>query len=68
MLVPGGRFVIADVVEPVDPGDARTSLTPGYDKPSPLRSQLEWLADAGFEARATWAAGDLAVILATLPV
>ena len=68
VLVPGGRFVIADVVEPVDPGDARTPLTPGYDKPSPLRSQLEWLADAGFEARATWAAGDLAVILATLPV
>ena len=68
VLVLGGRFVIADVVEPVDPGDARTSLTPGYDKPSPLGSQLEWLAEAGFEARATWAAGDLAVILATLPV
>ena len=68
VLVPGGRFVIADVVEPVDPGDARTPLTPGYDKPSPLRLQLERVADAGFEAGATGAAGDLAVILATLPV
>ena len=68
VLAPGGRFVIGDVVEPVDPADATTPLTPGFDKPSPLRSQLEWLADAGFEARATWAAGDLAVILATLPV
>ena len=68
VLVPGGRFVIADVVEPVDPGDARTPLTPGYDKPSPLRSQLEWLADAGFEAAPVRAAGDLAVILATFRV
>jgi L-threonylcarbamoyladenylate synthase len=67
VLVPGGRFVIADVVEPVDPGDAPTPLTPGYDKPSPLQSQLKWLADAGFEARATWGQGDLAVVLATVP-
>lgn len=67
VLVSGGRFVIADVVEPVDPGDARTALTPGYDKPSPLGSQLEWLADAGFEARAIWSDGDLAVMLATVP-
>jgi L-threonylcarbamoyladenylate synthase len=66
VLVPDGRFVIADVVEPADPGDARTPLTPGYDKPSPLRSQLEWLAAAGFEARPIWADGDLAVVLATV--
>jgi L-threonylcarbamoyladenylate synthase len=66
VLAPGGRFVIGDVVEPVDPGEARTPLTPGYDKPSPLGSQLEWLAGAGFEAHASWAEGDLAVIVATV--
>ncbi len=68
VLAPGGRFVAGDVVDPVDPADATIPLTPGFDKPSPLRSQLEWLADAGFEARATWAAGDLAVMVATVPV
>ena len=67
VLRPGGRFVMADVVEPLDPADARVPLTPGYDKPSPLGSQLEWLADAGFEARATWGRGELAVVLATVP-
>ncbi len=67
VLRPGGRFVIADVVEPVDPADARVPLTEGFDKPSPLRSQLEWLAESGFEASATWAEGDLAVVLATRP-
>jgi tRNA (cmo5U34)-methyltransferase len=63
VLEPGGRFVIGDVVEPVDPADARTPLTPGYDKPSTLQAQLEWLADAGFEASKSWSDGDLAVIL-----
>jgi L-threonylcarbamoyladenylate synthase len=67
ILAPGGRFVIADVIEPVDPDDARIPLTPGFDKPSPLRLQLEWLADAGFEAHASWVEGDLAVMVATLP-
>jgi hypothetical protein len=30
--------------------------------------QLRWLADAGFDARATWARRDVAVIRADYPV
>ena len=47
-LVPGGRFVLADVVIPVDPADAVTPIDDGdYDTPSPAADQLEWLAQAG---------------------
>jgi tRNA (cmo5U34)-methyltransferase len=67
VLRPGGRFVLADVVVPADPADATTPLTPGFDRPSPLADQLRWLAEAGFEARVAWAAGDLAVVVADAP-
>jgi tRNA threonylcarbamoyl adenosine modification protein (Sua5/YciO/YrdC/YwlC family) len=63
-LAPRGRFVLADVVVPADPSDAVTSLTPAFDKPSPVADQLGWLAGAGFDARVTWAQRDLAVIAA----
>ena len=63
-LAPGGRFVLADVVVPVDPAAATTPLTPGYDHPSPLADQLRWLAEAGFEPRVVWERGDLAVVAA----
>ena len=63
----GGRFVLGDVVAPVDPADAVTSLTPGFDHPSSLADQLEWLGDAGFVARVAWAHRDLAVIVADVP-
>jgi tRNA threonylcarbamoyl adenosine modification protein (Sua5/YciO/YrdC/YwlC family) len=66
-LAPGGRFVMADVVVPEDPADAVTSLTPGYDHPSPLRDQLQWLAEAGFEAGEVWAQADLAGLAARRP-
>ena len=67
VLSPGGRFVLADVVVPVDPADATTSLTPGFDRPSSLADQVAWLRDAGFEVRVCWASGDLAVIAADAP-
>jgi L-threonylcarbamoyladenylate synthase len=63
-LVPGGLFVMGDVVVPVDPADATTPLTPGYDRPSPLADQLNWLSEAGFEPRVVWEQGDLAVVAA----
>jgi tRNA threonylcarbamoyl adenosine modification protein (Sua5/YciO/YrdC/YwlC family) len=63
-LAPGGRFVLADVVTPVDPADAISPLTPGYDHPSSLADQLRWLTEAGFEARAVWSHADLAVLVA----
>jgi L-threonylcarbamoyladenylate synthase len=67
VLVPGGRFAIADVVVPAD-AEAETALTAGYDKPSPVADQLEWLAQAGFDARVTWEHGDLAVIEAQIAI
>ena len=66
-LVPGGRFVLADVIVPVDPADAVTSLTPGFDHPSPLTEQLAWLREVGFAARVVWEHRDLAVVVADAP-
>jgi L-threonylcarbamoyladenylate synthase len=60
----GGRFVLADVVVPMAPEDAVTSLSPGFDHPSTLADQLRWLAEAGFDARVSWQHRDLAVIVA----
>jgi tRNA threonylcarbamoyl adenosine modification protein (Sua5/YciO/YrdC/YwlC family) len=63
----GGRFVLADVVVPVDPADATTPLTPGFDRPSRLSDQVSWLLDAGFDVRVCWSSGDLAVVAADAP-
>jgi L-threonylcarbamoyladenylate synthase len=63
-LVPGGRFVLADVILTADPAAATAPLTPGYDKPSTVADQLTWLVAAGFDARVVWGSGDLAVIVA----
>lgn len=62
VLRPGGRFVLGDVVVPVDPADAVISLTPGFDRPSTLAEQLAWLGEAGFQAHVTWQHRDLAVV------
>jgi tRNA (cmo5U34)-methyltransferase len=64
VLRPGGRFVLGDVVIPVDPDDAVTPLTSDHDRPSTLADQLRWLADAGFDATATWSERDLVVVRA----
>lgn len=65
-LAPGGRFVLADVIAPVDPAEASTPLTPGYDHPSSIADQLRWLKEAGFDARVGWTHADLAVLVADL--
>jgi len=65
VLAPGGRFVLGDVVVPEDPGDAVIPLSDGYDHPSPLGVQLEWLAATGFDARVVWEHKDLAVVVAS---
>ena len=66
VLTPGGRFVLGDVIEPEDPADAVTSLTPDFDRPSPVADQLAWLAEAGFSAHVRWRHRDLVVISAEL--
>jgi L-threonylcarbamoyladenylate synthase len=64
MLSPGGRFVLADLVLPVDPAEARTPHTPGFDKPSSMADQVRWLREAGFEeVEVVWERGDLTVIV-----
>jgi tRNA (cmo5U34)-methyltransferase len=63
VLVPGGRFVLADVVVADGLAGAGTPLTPGFDKPDSVADQLRWLADAGFEPEVVWERGDLAVIV-----
>ena len=62
-LAPGGRFVLADLVLPVDPAAARTPFTPGFDKPDSVADQVRWLSEAGFDVYVTWEEGDLAVIV-----
>jgi tRNA threonylcarbamoyl adenosine modification protein (Sua5/YciO/YrdC/YwlC family) len=66
-LAPGGRFVLADVVVPEDPAQAKIPLTPGFDRPSSVADQLQWLAEVGLEARVSWAQDDLAVVVANAP-
>jgi tRNA (cmo5U34)-methyltransferase len=63
VLRPGGRFVLADVVTPDDPADAVTTIDEGYDMPSGVGEQLEWLERAGFDARLHWQRRDLAVLV-----
>ncbi len=60
-LRPGGRFVLADVVLADDPV---IELTPGYDRPSGVAEQLDWLEAAGFTGRVAWRRRDLAVLVA----
>jgi tRNA (cmo5U34)-methyltransferase len=63
-LAPGGRFVLGDVVVPEDSADIVVPLDDGYDKPSPVADQLQWLRDAGLEARLRWSRRDLALMVA----
>jgi tRNA (cmo5U34)-methyltransferase len=67
VLRPGGRFVLGDVVIPVDPADAVTPVTYGHDRPSTLAEQLQWLADADLEASTQWSERDLVVVRADRP-
>jgi tRNA (cmo5U34)-methyltransferase len=65
-LTPGGRFVLADVVEPVDPSYVVTAIDPDIDHPSKLDEQVAWLEAAGMLPQVTWTHRDLVVIVATL--
>ena len=67
VLRPGGRFVLGDVVIPVDPADAVTPVTYGHDRPCTLAEQLRWLADAGLTASTVWSERDLVVVRADRP-
>jgi tRNA (cmo5U34)-methyltransferase len=63
LLAPGGRFVLADVIVPADPADAVTPLDEGYDMPSRVDEQLQWLRDANLIPTLRWQRRDLAVLV-----
>jgi tRNA (cmo5U34)-methyltransferase len=65
VLVPGGTFVLADVVVPEREEDVVTPIDGVYDMPDRLDDQLAWLRDAGLDAEAVWSYKDLAVMRAT---
>jgi tRNA (cmo5U34)-methyltransferase len=64
-LDPAGRFVLADVVEPVDPSYVVTAIDPEVDHPSKLDEQLAWLEAAGLVPEVTWTHRDLVVIVSS---
>jgi tRNA (cmo5U34)-methyltransferase len=68
VLVPGGRFVMGDVVTPKDPDDVLIENEPGYDFPSTVSDQRKWLSQAGFQIQTTWVCKDLAVFKAELQI
>ena len=61
-----GRFVLADVVEPVNPSYVVTAIDPEVDHPSKLDEQLAWLEAAGLFPKVTWTHRDLVVIVGSL--
>jgi len=61
-----GRFVLADVVEPVNPSYVVTAIDPEVDHPSKLDEQLAWLEAAGLFPEVTWTHRDLVVIVGSL--
>ena len=62
-LDPSGRFVLADVVEPVNPSYVVTAIDPEVDHPSKLDEQLAWFEAAGLSPEVTWSYRDLVVIV-----
>jgi tRNA (cmo5U34)-methyltransferase len=63
VLSPRGRFVLGDVVVPVDPADIVTPIDGEYDKPSTVAEQVRWLEAAGLRASIAWGQRDLAVLV-----
>ena len=66
-LTRGGRFVLGDVVVPVNPADVVTPIDGTYDTPSMIAEQLEWLTTCGLQAAVAWAHRDLAVLIGRAP-
>jgi len=62
-LDPAGRFVLADVVEPVNPSYVATAIDAEVDHPSKLDEQLAWLEAAGLVPEVTWSHRDLVVVV-----
>jgi tRNA (cmo5U34)-methyltransferase len=66
-LRPGGRFVLGDVILPPDVTSVVIPLTAGWDKPSTVAEQVQWMEDVGLEVDVLWQEDDLAVFRADRP-
>jgi tRNA (cmo5U34)-methyltransferase len=64
-LHPRGTLVLADVVVPENEDDVVTPIDWEYDLPDRVDDQLDWLRDAGLDAKPVWIYKDLAVMRAT---
>lgn len=64
VMAPGGSFVLGDLIVPESPEDVVTPVDWVEDRPSSAAEQLQWLADAGFDASVSWLHRDLAVFKA----
>jgi tRNA (cmo5U34)-methyltransferase len=60
-------FVLGDVVVPERREEAAIEIDGVYDLPSGVAEQIEWLREAGFDARARYIRPDLAVFVAATP-
>jgi tRNA (cmo5U34)-methyltransferase len=65
-LSEGGRFVLADVVEPDAPVSEPTPLDRTRSVVSRTDELLDGLCDAGFQPEVRWAEHDLVVIAASV--
>jgi tRNA (cmo5U34)-methyltransferase len=66
-LEPGGRFVLADVVTPINHSYVVTAIDPEVDYPSTPDERLAWLDAAGMNPEVTWTHRDPVVIVGTAP-
>jgi tRNA (cmo5U34)-methyltransferase len=63
----GGRFVICDVVIATGSVLQPVPLDEGFDLPSSMDEQMDWLRSAGLEPSVVFAEGDLCVLTADRP-
>lgn len=68
VLSPGGRFVMLDVVVPIEPVERPIRLEEGVDMPSSVGEMLRWIAEAGLEGEVIHSGGDLAILAGTAPL
>lgn len=68
VLIPDGRFILGDCVIPRNPTEAKVPYEEGYDLPSTVDEQIEWLKEAGLTAEIAWEQADLAVLVGTKPL
>jgi tRNA (cmo5U34)-methyltransferase len=65
VLVPGGRFVMGDVIRPQAPVSHPAPLDPSVDFPDPLPHLMAWLVEADLRPELRWERQDLVVIAAS---